>query len=260
MRLKLEKPLVFFDIEATGVDPHYERILDIFLLKVHPNGKEETLKFRFNPERPIPPASTKVHGITDADVKNAPSFAERAPKIADFMRDCDLAGYGILHYDIPLLHEEFKRAGMPVNMEGVRVVDALRIFQFKEPRTLTAAYKKFCGKDLEDAHAAEADIRATAEVLDGMLAAYDDLPRDADGLDLFCRPDRDSFVDPDGKFHWVEGEVTFTFGKHKGQALKNVVREDPGYLQWMAGKADFPDGVKTIIRDALAGKLPEREA
>ncbi|MBN1269055.1 MAG: 3'-5' exonuclease, partial [Kiritimatiellae bacterium] len=182
MKLKLQRPLAVFDIESTGVNRRKDRIIDLAIVTLLPDGSQSTFTFRVNPEMPIPAQATKVHGITDADVKDCPTFKQVAADVAACLEGCDLAGYNILGFDIPLLEEEFRRAEVPFNMDGRRVVDAQRIFHQNEPRDLTAALKFYCGEMHLGAHGALEDVLATVRVLDGELARYKDLPRDVEGL------------------------------------------------------------------------------
>jgi DNA polymerase-3 subunit epsilon len=257
--LKLEKPLVVFDLESTGVNPRFDRVIEFAAVKRQPGGGEESLRLLINPQRPIPPEATAIHGIRDADVRHAPAFAEVARGLLSFLAGCDLAGFGIVRFDVPLLTHEFERAGLRFSLEGVRLVDALTIFHRREPRNLAAALRFYCGRDLENAHSAEADARAALDVLECQLAKYDDLPRDVDGLHRFCNPVVEDGVDPDGKLRWRDGEVVIAFGQKNGMTLRQMAATEPGYLKWMLNK-DFSPEVKKIARNALDGKFPQRPA
>ncbi len=255
MKLNLDRPLAVFDIESTGTNRRTDRIIDLAVVKLLPNGKRETHHFRVNPEMPIPPDSTKIHGITDEDVKGKPTFKQEAAKIAAVLEGCDLGGYNILGFDIPVLTEEFARAGMEFDLDDRRVLDAQRIYHKREPRDLTAALAYYCNEMHLGAHDALGDVEAVLRVLDGQLARYSDLPRDLDGLDAYCNPKDPSWVDRAGKLKWAGGEAVLNFGKKQGQKLRDIAKTDPGFLEWML-KGDFPRDTKAIIRDALKGKFP----
>ncbi|HPG00470.1 MAG TPA: 3'-5' exonuclease [Kiritimatiellia bacterium] len=257
--LKLDRPLAIFDIESTGINRKLDRIIDLAILKLTPDGKAESHTFRCHPGMPIPPDSTAVHGITDADVKDCPPFAQLAPRIVAVLEDCDLAGFNILGFDIPVLCEEFARAGVGFSVEGRRVLDAQRIFHRKVPRDLPAALQYYCGEMHLAAHDAMEDVNATLRVLQGQLGMYPDLPRDMDELDAFCNPRDPSWVDRTGKFRWTGDEVVVNFGKKQGEKLRTVVREEPSFLNWML-RSDFPRDTQEIIRNALNGKYPSKPA
>ena len=253
--LVLTRPLVVFDIESTGTNRRTDRIIDLALIRLLPDGRQEEHVFRVNPGVPIPAEATAVHGITDEDVKNHPSFKEVAPRLAELLQDCDLAGFNVVGFDIPMLEEEFQRAGVPFNMLGRRVIDAQRVFHRKVPRDLTAAVAYYTGGDHPGAHGAMADTQATLRVLEAQLERYPDLPREVDGLDAFCRPREPGWADREGKLKWVEGQLVLNFGKHQGRLLREMAREEPGFLKWML-KGDFTPEVKDIVRNALAGYYP----
>lgn len=255
--LKLDRPLIFFDLETTGVSVVNDRIVEISVVKVFPDGNKQVTTRRVNPQMPIPPGASEVHGIYDKDVENEPAFELIADNLFRYFADCDLAGYNILKFDIPLLTAEFKRCDLDFSMEGRRVVDAFNIFCKKFPRNLAGAYEFFCGKTIENAHSAEADTLATLEVLEGQLKMYPDLPRDVAGLDEFCDMSDPDAVDKGGRFKWQGDRVIVNFGKNSGTSLRDICIDNPGFLQWIV-KADFPDDVKKIASDALRGKFPER--
>lgn len=257
--LKLDRPLAVFDIESTGINRRLDRIIDLAILKILPGGKREEHVFRVNPGMPIPPESTAIHGITDADVKDAPPFAKVARQVADVLKDCDLCGYNILSFDIPVLMEEFARAGVPLEMESRRVLDAQRIYHKKVPRDLAAALAHYCGEMHLNAHSAMDDVRATLRVVEGQLDAYKDLPRDMDGMDEYCNPHDPSCADRAGKLKWVNGELTINFGKKQGQLLKKLAKEDPSFLQWIM-RSDFPRDTVEIVEKALKGEFPKPPA
>lgn len=245
MSLDLVKPLAFFDLEATGVDPEKDRIIEIAILKIQPDGNEVMRTFLINPECPIPAESTAIHGITDDKVANEPTFKELAPKLYKFLMDCDLGGYNNIYYDIPLLIEEFYRAGVVFTLEGRKVVDVFKIFTKKERRDLSSAYKFYCDKTLENAHTAEADIRATYDVLLGQLNRYDDVEGNMDFLDSFSNDS--NFVDTGRRMIYVEGEEVFNFGKFKGKKVREVFKTETGYYDWMM-RSDFGRDTKAKLK------------
>ena len=255
--IKLDKPLAVIDIESTGVNPRQDRIIDLAIVKVHPDGKRETFTFRFHPEMAIPPETTAIHHITDADVANCPSFLEKAPEVIAILNDCDLAGFGVSRFDIPLLAEECARAGFDFNADAVRVLDAQRIFHKKEPRNLTAAVAFYCGDLHPGAHGAEADALAALNVLDGQFRKYTDLPQTMDELNTYCNPPRSpSWVDRNGRLKWVNGEILINFGaQYIGQKLRDLAQNNTKFLKWIL-KSDFPSDTKRIVADALEDRFP----
>lgn len=259
--LQLDRPLVCFDLETTGTDPAKDRIVQIALVRLGPDGARRTFSTLVNPQRPIPPDATAVHGIRDEHVRSAPSFSQIRADVEAMLDGADLAGFNVLKFDLPLLEAEIRREGGAFAARGRRVVDAMVIFHRMEPRNLVAAVRFYCARDLVGAHSAEADALATLDVLDAQLARYPELPRDPAGLNAFCNPGGDRFVDRGRKFRWNEqGEAVFAFGKHEGKALRDMARnpQDRRYLEWMLG-ADFNDEVKAILRDALGGVYPVRQ-
>ncbi len=247
MELALRNPIVFLDLETTGVDPSKDRIVELSLLKVFPDGSRDVKTRRINPGMPIPPAATAVHHITDEDVKDSPAFAQIARSLAAFIEGCDLGGYNSNRFDIPVLAEEFLRAGVDVDLKKRKMVDVQNIFHMKEQRTLVAAYKFYCDKDLEGAHSAEADTLATYEVLCSQLDRYDDLKNDVDFLAGFS--ERDRTVDYAGRIVYNDKDVeVFNFGKHKGRPVADVFRDEPSYYTWMMD-GDFPAYTKKVITE-----------
>jgi DNA polymerase-3 subunit epsilon len=246
--LALERPLAILDLETTGTDPQVDRIVEISVLKIHPDGRHEQLTTRLNPGMPIPPAATAVHGIDDAAVAAAPAFAEVAGRVLDFLDGCDLGGFNLKRFDLRLLYTECSRAGRTLPLEGRGVIDAMEIFHTYERRDLAAAVRFYCGREHADGHQAAADVRATVDVLDAMLARYADLPRTVAGLHLhFKVPDT---VDSSGCFTRVEGEIRFAFGKYRGQPLHLIAVRKPDYLEWMLNQSFFDD-TKQVVREAL---------
>ncbi|RMG48904.1 MAG: 3'-5' exonuclease [Acidobacteria bacterium] len=257
-RIRLERPLTAFDLEATGTDIANDRIVEIGIVRLEPAGARRSFRTLVDPGIPIPPAATAVHGIRDEDVRGAPKLAEIADTIHELFDGADIAGFNSLRFDLPLLRVEMERIGRPLDLQGRRHVDAMRIFHMKEPRDLAAAYRFYCGKELEGAHSALADAEATLEVLQAQVERYPDLPDDIGGLDRLCNPGGDRFVEASGRIAWnEEGEAVLAFGKHRGTTLRQLVRERPDYLRWMLDK-DFSPGVKRILRDALSGTFPQR--
>ena len=257
MELQLNRPLVIFDLESTGVTPNRDRIVELAVLKIFPDGSRQSAVRRVNPEMPIPPSATAIHGISDADVADCPTFGVIAANLARYLEGCDLGGYNIVNFDIPMLQAEFQRAGVPFSMDGRKVVDVYQIFCKLFPRTLTAAYKFFCGGELEDAHSADADTAATWEVLLGQLARHPELPRGLEELAAFSDMTDPDALDRTRRFKWRDGEVVVNFGKNSGRTLKDIAENDPGFLRWII-RSDFPEDVKTIAVNALSGRFPER--
>lgn len=246
MELKLKRPIIFFDIESTGVDPATDHIVEISLIKVHPNGDEEVKTRRINPGVHIPEAATAIHGITDEDVKEYPTFPQIAKSLAAFLKGADLAGYNSNKFDIPILVEEFMRAGVEIDLSDKHFVDVQNIFHKMEQRTLAAAYKFYCGAEIENAHSAEADIRATYEVLKAQLDRYPtDLQNDVAFLADFSRMNRN--VDFAGRIVLNDHDIpVFNFGKHKGRSVTEVFATEPTYYSWMMN-GDFPLNTKQVI-------------
>ena len=259
MELVLERPLVFFDIESTGTNPYRDRIVEIAVIKIMPDGSREDVVRRINPCMPIPAGASAVHGIYDADVADCPTFDVIAHNLYNYLEGCDLAGYNIVKFDVPMLQEEFKRCGLELNMRDRKLIDVFNIFCRLYPRTLSAAYEFFCGGNLEDAHSALADTDATVSVLLGQLAKHPELPREMAGLAEFSAARDADFVDSEGRLKFSGDEVVINFGKNSGRRLRDLASEDPGFLKWML-RSDFSEEVKTIIRNALAGEFPSRKA
>jgi DNA polymerase-3 subunit epsilon len=247
LELKLKRPIVFLDLETTGINVSTDRIVEISLLKIRPNGKKQWMTTRVNPEMPIPPKVTALHGITDSDVANAPTFREIAKNLAAFLEGCDLAGYNAIKFDIPVLAEEFLRTNNDFNFRKRRYVDVQVIFYKKEQRTLAAACQFYCKKDLINAHSAEADAAATYEVLKSQLDTYSDLENDIEKL-----ADYSSFnnnADFAGRIILDENGVEiFNFGKHKGKPVEVVFKEEPSYYAWMMN-GDFPLYTKKVLTE-----------
>ena len=245
MKLNLKNPIIFFDLETTGTDIVHDRIVEISYHKVYPNGREEGKTLRINPQMPIPPASTAVHGITDEDVKDCPTFKEVAREIARDIEGCDLAGYNSNRFDVPMLAEELLRADVDLDLKRRKFVDVQVIFHKMEQRTLAAAYKFYCHKELTDAHTAEADTMATYEVLQAQLDRYPELQNDVDFLPKFTTQSNNA--DFAGRIVYNErGEEVFNFGKYKGKKVTDVFNTDIGYYGWMMSN-DFALHTKKVL-------------
>jgi DNA polymerase-3 subunit epsilon len=243
--IKLHKPLAFFDLETTGITVGADRIVEISILKLMPDGSKSVLTKRVNPEIPIPEGASKVHGIYDKDVANEPTFKQVAPEISAFIGNADLAGYNSNKFDIPMLVDEFLRVEITFDMKGRRMVDVQNIFHKMEQRTLAAAYKFYCQKEIENAHSAEADIMATYEVFVAQLERYPDLAKDVEGLHQFTAMTQN--VDLAGRIVFNEKkEEVFNFGKHKGRSVAEVFEKEPSYYDWML-KGDFPAETKQVL-------------
>jgi len=247
--LQLDRPLVVFDLETTGTDPGRDKIVEIGVLRLEPDGSRTVRTRRVDPECPIPPGATAVHGIRDEDVRGEPPFRKVARGLLELLEGADLAGFNVRRFDAPLLDREFKECGLDLGLAGRRVVDAMVIFHRKEPRDLTAAVRHYLGREHEGAHGAEADLTATLEVLEAQMDRYPDLPRTVDELDRWTRS-RPNAVDEQGKFIRRQDEIVFAFGKHRGRSLDDVAKEAPDYLQWVV-TSDFPDDAKQLVREAL---------
>ncbi len=246
MQLQLTRPIIFFDLETTGTSVTSDRIVEISLIKVFPDGHTEEKTRRINPECHIPEQSTAIHHITDEDVKNEPTFKQIAKSLFEIFADCDIAGFNSNKFDVPLLIEEFGRAGMAFDVAGRHFVDVQGIFHKMEQRTLVAAYKFYCGRDLTDAHSATADTRATYEVLLSQLERYPELKNDVASLASFSSGGKN--VDLAGRMIYNDnGEPIFNFGKNKGKKVKDVVRHEPGFVQWVL-QGDFPKETKDQLR------------
>lgn len=256
MQLSLKRPIIFFDLETTGLNITNDRVVELSFIKVFPDGHEEERTRRINPEMPIPKEATKVHGITDDDVKDCPTFKQVAKSLAGIFQGCDLGGFNSNRFDIPMLAQEFARAGVDIDLKKSKFVDVQTIFFKKEPRNLVAAYKFYCDKDLSNAHSANADTRATLEVLKAQLDRYDDLKNDVDFLAPYSSQTRN--VDLAGKIIKNDNGVpVFNFGQHKGKPVEDVLAETPQYYDWMA-KSDFADDTKRVVLEILTKVKAEK--
>jgi DNA polymerase III subunit epsilon len=246
MNLKLTRPLAFFDLETTGVNVATDRIVEISILKIHPNGNKDSLTRRVNPTIPIPLQASEVHGIYDVDIIDCPTFAELANEILEFIKDADLAGYNSNKFDIPVLVEEFLRAKVDIDFSNKKCVDVQTIFHKMEQRTLSAAYKFYCNKDIENAHSAEADILATYEVLEAQLEKYKELEPTSEFLHEFSNFGNNSVDFAKRIVLNDNNEEVFNFGKHKGKSVVDVFKKEPSYYSWMM-QGDFPLHTKHVI-------------
>lgn len=244
--LELKRPLLFFDLETTGIDPVTSRIVQIALLQVLEDGSSREWDSLINPGIPIPPETTNIHGISDGMVAHAPSFSEIAPLLAAVFQDSDLAGYNSTRFDVPMILEEFARAHIRLDFSQHALLDAHLIFTQKEPRTLTAAYRYYCHAELLDAHSALADTHASAEVLMAQLKHYPDLPTSVNELSHYCNNGQ-RILDFSNRLSYNDkGEIVFNFGKYKGQVVREVFRQNDSYYSWMM-QADFSSQVKEVI-------------
>lgn len=247
MELNLRRPIAFIDIETTGLNVSTDRIVEISILKINPGRKEEWMSTRINPEMPIPPKATAIHGITDNDVAGAPTFREIARTLTAFLEGCDLAGYNAIKFDLPLLAEEFLRVNIDFSFRKRKYVDVQVIYHKKEQRTLAAAYQFYCSKELSDAHSSKADTAATFEVLKAQLDRYSDLENDIEKLAEFSS--FNNIVDFAGRIILNEhGIEVFNFGKHKGKTVESVLKEEPSYYSWMMN-GDFPLYTKKVLTE-----------
>lgn len=245
MKLKLERPIIFFDLETTGTSITRDRIVEISLIKLYPNGERDVKSRKINPEMPIPPESTAIHHISNEDVANEPTFRQISRNLLEIFDGCDIGGFNSNKFDVPLLMEEFARAGLTFDIRGRRFIDVQNIFHKMEKRTLVAAYKFYCGKDLEDAHSAQADTEATIDVLFGQLERYPELKNDVEFLSEFSCGGNN--VDLAGRIVYNEkGEEVFNFGKHKGKTVKEVLRREPSFFAWIM-QGDFPKNTKDVL-------------
>ncbi len=247
MKLNLTRPIIFFDLETTGVDTSRDRIVELSMIKIMPDGEKIIKTRRINPQMAIPPSSTAIHGISDEDVKDCPTFTQIAKSLEQFIAGCDFGGFNSNRFDLPVLAEEFMRAGVDVDFKKRKFIDVQNIFHKLEQRTLVAAYKLYCGKDLTDAHSAEADTMATYEVLLAQLDRYEELKNDVGFLAEFST--RAETADYAGRIIFNDkGEEVFSFGKHKGKSVSEVFEKEPSYYAWMMD-GDFPLYTKKVITE-----------
>ncbi|SFT48789.1 DNA polymerase-3 subunit epsilon [Lishizhenia tianjinensis] len=259
MNLNLERPLAIFDLETTGTNVTKDRIVEISILKVEPNGEETSFTRRVNPEMDIPKETSEIHGIYQADIENEKTFKELAKEVAEFIGNADLAGFNSNKFDIPVLMEEFLRADYNFDMHDRRFVDVQNIFHKMEQRTLVAAYKFYCEKDLTNAHSAEADVIATYEVLKAQVARYDELENDINFLSTFSKQGNNEVIDFAGRIAKnKQGEIIYNFGKHKNKTVEFVANNEPGYYGWFLN-SDFPLYTKRVLKEEMDRIKKNRE-
>ena len=252
--MNLDKPLVIFDLETTGLALAYDRIIELAFVKIMPNGRVIEKDIFFNPEIDVPSEVTAINGLTNADLADKPLFRDHAQEIWDIFYDCYYGGFNVVNFDLPMLRREFLRAGYDFNYTKKQVIDSKVIYHAMEPRDLAAAYKYYCQKELANAHSALADVRASAEILDQQLAKYDY------GLirQISEAPD-DRYVDEEKRFYWRSGEAYLNFSKYKERSLAEIAKVDPGFLRWMM-EADFSPETKQIVERALEGEFPKKQS
>ena len=254
--LILPRPLAVFDVETTGVDPANDRIVEISILRESPGEPERFLSRRVNPQVPIPTGATQIHGITNADVEGEPPFHQITAEVSDFLYGCDLAGFNVGRFDLPMLEAEFQRAGLTFSREGRCVVDAMTIFHKYERGNLAAAARFYLDRTMPDVHRSETDVRTTLDIIRAQVEQHPDVPSNVEAWHDFCIEDESDWIDPEAKFVWANGAATITFGKHRGRTLQELAGEpEPNYLHWMLS-ADFSPEVMEIVRAALRGKFP----
>ena len=246
--IQLSRPLVFIDLETTGINLGTDRIVEIALVKIGADQSRQVKRKLINPEMPIPEAASAVHGITDEMVRQAPTFKQAANELRQFLEQCDIAGYNSNRFDIPMLAEEFLRAGLDLDIRNRKLIDVQKIFHMMEQRTLSAAYKFYCNKNLEAAHSAEADATATYEVLEAQLQRYPQLGNDLESILKFVG--EEGIVDFARRFVLENGVEVFNFGKHKGRPVAEVLRAEPQYYDWMM-RGDFPLHTKQKLTEIL---------
>ena len=252
MNLQLQHPIAFIDLETTGINISSDRIVELAIIRISPDGTRQVKRKLINPRMPIPASSTAVHGITDEMVKDAPTFKQVANEIKQFLEHCDLGGYNSNRFDIPMLVEEFLREGMDFTMDGRKMVDVQKIFHMMEQRNLSAAYKFYCSKTLEDAHSAEADITATWEILEAQIERYSNIGNTIESILKFTG--EEDIVDFARRFIKIDGIECFNFGKHKGRAVSDVLRQEPQYYDWMM-KGDFSMHTKQKLTEIMNRSL-----
>ncbi len=248
MNLQLNRPLACIDLETTGTNLSVDRIVELAIVKVHPDGTRQVKRKLINPQMPIPKQSSDIHGITDEMVKDAPTFKQVANEIRQFLQHCDLGGYNSNRFDIPMLVEEFLRSGQEFSVDGIKLLDVQRVFHLMEQRTLSAAYKFYCSKVLEGAHGAEADATATYEILEAQIDRYPNIGNTLDSIINFCG--EEEVVDFARRFIRVNCVEVFNFGKHKGRPVEDVLKSEPQYYDWMM-KGDFPMHTKQKLTEIL---------
>lgn len=254
----LTKPLVFLDIEATGPDPAVDKIIEIHCVRYETDGHCKEFYSLVNPCEPIPKESTKIHGFTNKDLSEAPSFKRIAKDLYEFLKDADMGGYNVLRFDVRILHNEFKRNEINFDLAEIRAIDPFQIFVKNHKRDLKAAYQFYCGKELVDAHGAKADNLATLEVFFAQLQKYDDMPKTVEEISDYCMEANEPYLDPERFLVWKNDQVYLNSGKHKGRLLKDIVSEDYNFLFWVT-KNNFNPILIRLIKNALKGRYPTRK-
>ena len=258
--MKLSRALVVLDLETTGIWIEKDRIIEIALIKLYPDGKQEQLDTKVNPCMPIPARVTEITGITNEDVKNAPAFGNIAGKVLQFISDADLGGFNIARFDLPLLAREMSDAGLNFDYSGRTIYDAQKIYHLHERRDLFAAFAFYCHQELKDAHSALADTQASLNILEEQVKRYGQGDESIESLKAFDYEPNNEFFDADRKFRWWNGDLYMTFGKYaRKEPLKVIAKKDPQYLQWIVEK-DFSDDIKLMIQGVLNGQHPKKEA
>jgi len=256
MPLQLNRPLAFIDLETTGINISTDKIVEIAIVKIMPGGEKVVKRKLVNPQMPIPQQAIDVHGITNEMVKDAPAFKQIAHEIKQFLDGCDIGGYNSNRFDMPMLIEEFLRAGVQFTVQGKKFVDVQKVFHMMEQRTLSAAYKFYCSKNLEDAHSAEADATATWEILEAQVERYPQIGNTVESVVKFTG--EDDIVDFARRFIKVNGVEVFNFGKHKGKSVEQVIKEEPQYYDWMM-KGDFAMDTKQKFTEILNRTLLKKD-
>jgi len=254
--IPLDRPLIFLDLETTGLRIGTDRVIEIAIIRLSPNGDVTERVRRFNPEMPIPPEATAIHGITDEDLVDEQPFSARAKSLLALLEPCDLAGFNLRRFDVPMLLSEFGRSGLSLDVENRKMIDVQMIFHREEPRDLGAAVRFYLSRELEDAHSALADIRATAAILTAQLDRYPQIPRSLTGLNEYCDEVRPFETEVDRWFRAGDEGRIFRRGKHRDRLLTDVARSEPDYLRWMLSAEDMDEGVRDVVRGALDESVP----
>ena len=251
-KMQFKRPIVFLDLETTGINTRMDRIVEISVIKLNPDYTELEKAVRVNPGVPIPRAASDVHHITDEDVADEPTFDRYAKSFLDFIMGCDIGGFNVIRFDIPLLQEEFKRCNLTWDLTGINLLDSMVVFHKKEPRDLEAAYLKYCGLSLDGAHQAVTDARAAKDILLGQIQYYDDLGENVEDIHEFCNPRNPNWIDEKGNLINTQDGPSFGFGQYNGQLVSEVAKNDPGYLRWILGQ-DFDPKVQETITNIIEG-------
>ena len=255
--MKVDKPLVVFDLETTGTWVQKDKIVEIGMIKLMPDGTQEQYLKRVNPGMPIPATVSRIIGITDVDVKDAPAFKELAQEVLDFIGTSDVGGFNVKRFDLPMLEREMFEAGLRFYCEEERIYDAQTIYHIHEKRDLTAAYKFYCDKPLDNAHSAMGDAQATAEIFAAQIKQYGDAEEGIESLRDFDYEKNDAFFDKERKFRWWNGELYPSFGKYSNKNVKQICIENKSYFEWII-RSDFSDEIKELANNILHGKFPEQ--